>query len=156
VPLKRFSYSKLIRNYDDRFRQIIGDDGGILSPIDKEYKLIVWPGMQDRLDVSDSKKEAVRYYLTHLHNTNIEETKSYYTIQSGLDLLEKMNIPYVFLPGPLKHLNWDGYSCWPNDKPQPWDYVSTDFFFLEGNHIPSKLHKEMVETLSSITLNWIN
>ena len=157
IPLTKFKYSRLIRNYDNHSieEHIAGVDNKILSPIDNNYNLIVWPGFERQLDLD--RKTAVKYYLNFLSNNNMDNTKNYYIIQSGLDLLERLKIPYVFLPGPLKHFDWGGYSCWPDNSLQPWDYVlDKNIYFSTGNHLPGNIHRELTKTLESITPNWSN
>ena len=158
IPLRNFSYDKLIRNYDTTQTEshIAGVDNGILSNIGDKKNLIAWPGMAEDQNLTKNKKDAIKQYLTNLYDKDLYEIKSYYIIQSGLMKLEKAGIPYIFLPGPLKHLDWEGFSCCPADAPQPWDYVNSDLWSPAGNHLPSSIHRKMFETLSNITVNWNN
>jgi hypothetical protein len=162
IPLAEFKYSRLIRNYDNSNTEehIAGVDNKILSPIDNNYNLTIFPSFKNQLDVIDigvDRKTAIKYYLNFLSNNNMNDTKHYYIIQGGLDLLERLKIPYVFLPGPLKHFDWSEYSCWPDNSPQPWDYVTDkNIYFNTGNHLPGNIHRELSKTLASITPDWSN
>lgn len=158
IPLREFQYNKLTRNYDNNQseKHITGGDNGILASEVDEKNLIVWPGMPECQTMSSDKKTAIKHYLNYLDDYKLNEIKNYYIIKSGLMMLETLNIPYIFLPGPLKHLDWEGFSCWPTDKTQPWDYATTDVYFSDGNHLPGSIHREMVKTLNSITIDWHN
>ena len=158
IPLQKFEFNKLIRNYDNNQseRHITGSDNNILASSSNKKNLIIWPTMEESHTLSLDKATAIKYYLNFLNDQSLNEIKHYYIIQSGLMMLETLNIPYIFLPGPLKHLDWSRFSCWPTDKPQPWDYNISNIRFPTGNHLPSSVHREMVKTLNSITIDWHN
>jgi len=45
-------------------------------------------------------KTYYNYYIKHISNDEIDFLKSFYIIQSGLELLKNLQIPFLFLPGP--------------------------------------------------------
>jgi hypothetical protein len=78
---------------------------------------------------------AYKNYVSFLHDDKLSEKKSYYIIQNGLYFLDKEKIPYIFLAGPMKSLNWDGHSLiWPIELEQPWDLNKSKDWLKEGNH----------------------
>ena len=153
IPLTEFKYEQLVRNFDQRETEWMMIDDQ-LGKVDKNYltstSAIYFAKL---LTLENTKENAIKQYLTELHNYNLAKTKDYYILQSGLDLLEKNNIPYVFIPGPLKDLDWTGRSIvWPADANHPWD---TQFGWHEKyNHNPVEAHKEYLETLLEITKGW--
>ena len=156
VPLKEFDYKKLIRNYNHMEEDhIAGVDNNILDKVDQSYNLTIYPGFYNTL--TENQKFAIKNYTVEIFNKDIQKTKDYLIIQNGLDLLKKHNIPYIFIPGPLKEMDWSDYNIWPNDKDTPWDYTKNnkDWHRLP-NHNPAHIHKQLVKTFYNLTEDWRN
>jgi hypothetical protein len=101
-----------------------------------------------RVDLDQEDKNLCKYYYL---NQDVERDilKSYYFMCGGLDQLEKAKIPYVFLPGPMKHMDWSQYNVvWPSTYMQPWDLqpMHTNI----ANHIPTQDHLNFYKTLTSL------
>lgn len=73
--------------------------------------------------------------------------KSLYYMQSGLSTLEKANIPYVFLPGPLKLGNWSDYNIVWTDQ-QPWDTTPMNMSVM--NHNTADAHETYYKILCGL------
>lgn len=75
----------------------------------------------NRVDLDSKDKNLRRYYYAN-QDVERDQLKSYYFLSGGLDQLEKAKIPYIFLPGPLKTMDWSQYhKVWPSTSLQPWD-----------------------------------
>ena len=101
----------------------------------------------DRVDLAVAPELHKHYYVNQ--NKEIDLKKSYYILTSGLNQLTAAEIPYVFLPGPMKQSNWDQYkTVWPSTKEQPWDTVPmrTDI----GNHNDLEHHMNFFKTLTTL------
>jgi len=95
-------------------------------------------------------QNAIKYYLSYLYDNDIDNFKNYYIIQDGLRLLETLQIPYIFIPGPLRHLDWSEFKCWPEEYSQPWDLCDSPV----GNHLSEYVHQILFQTLNEITKEW--
>lgn len=92
---------------------------------------------------------AIRHYIS-IQNEKLCSDKSYFFLQSGLEKLQRLNIPFLFIPGPMRHQDWTDYTkLWPLDKLQPWDLAKTST--LDGNH----MSKQNIIDLSNIMLDII-
>lgn len=121
--------------------------------------MLTWPAYQKEIEQDLNRKKAIEYYLRFLSDDKVTELKSYYIIKSGLDQIEKLGIPYVFLqgPSPMKDQDWSSYNVWPINEKQPWDFVNDKRIdFSRGNHLPIDIHKQMAKTLDKLTKNWSN
>lgn len=99
--------------------------------------------------------EAVKYYVANLHNFSLEQTRDRFVISDGLRRLQQLNIPFVFLAGPMNWLDWSwlGASLWR--EPEPWDMP----YGLTGdtvNHSPQQAHDDFLVTLLKHTQDWKN
>lgn len=95
---------------------------------------------------------AYKMYLTELYDSDAKQINDYYILQSGLNLLEKHDIPYVFIPNLMKELDWKDYNIvWPQDKEQPWEKA---FVNNTWNHVAFEDHKDLYNTLAELTENW--
>lgn len=95
---------------------------------------------------------AVKHY-TMIRNEKLFASKSYFFLQSGLEKLQRLNIPFLFIPGPMRHHNWDDYDkLWPSDKLQPWDLAKTSS--LGGNHMTKQNIVDLSNIMLDITQDW--
>jgi hypothetical protein len=96
--------------------------------------------------------DAVKYRFL-LQNKYLDNQKSYYFLQGGLYRLTRSNIPYVFIPGPMKHdIDWQEFDIvWPDNMMSPWDYKNR---LPLGNHIPIEGQYEFFKLLSNLTPHW--
>ena len=96
---------------------------------------------------------SIKQYILHLHHENLQRQKDYYIIRDGLRDLVKYNIPFVFIPGPLKNHDWNefGINVW--SKVQPWD-TQHGWCHDSITHNSPLAHKEYLETLLDMTKNW--
>jgi hypothetical protein len=100
-----------------------------------------------RVDLADDLLLRKSYYVNQ--NTERDQKKSYYMLANGLDQLNKANIPYVFLPGPMKNCDWAQYkTVWSSTKEQPWDTMPmrTDI----PNHNTLEQHVNFFKTLVTL------
>lgn len=146
LNFKYFDYKLLTRNYDTR-------RPNILTNIQSKFNLLM-ENCPTNSEDTNSKNEALKQYYAMLYNAEQLETVSYFYLQSGLDLLEKRNIPYVFIPGPMKDMDWSDRSIvWPKLKYSPWDtHLGRDDKKL--NHNPYAAQLDYLETLNRITNHW--
>jgi hypothetical protein len=69
-----------------------------------------------------------------------------------LETLDKNKIPFVFIPGPLRELNWDQYNIvWPTDILDPWQLGS---FRIDGNHLDMHHNQQLLDCMLKITCDW--
>jgi len=109
--------------------------------------VIVGATEPNRVDLADNLDLRKYYYINQ--NTDIDLKKSYYMLAGGLDQLSKANIPYVFLPGPMKNCDWSQYEVvWPSTKEEPWDTLPmrTDI----PNHNTLEQHINFFKTLITL------
>ena len=98
--------------------------------------------------------EAIKYG-TILQNDFLNDYKSFYLLQSGLYKLNAHNIPYVFIPGPLKHLDWSDFNLiWPKDEIDPWSLNDTTDYNAKGNHLHVEKQYNFSKILHSLTVRW--
>lgn len=118
-------------------------------------KYIISTQFNDKINLLSTEIiSAVKHYKTYIQDLDIESIKSYCMLQDGLRQLEKKNIPYVFIPGPLKNQDWtQNHIVWPNDKYQPWDRQHGED--IRGNHNNKLSHAEYLQTLFDITQEWV-
>jgi hypothetical protein len=141
IPLGNFNFDLLTKNYNVHYNVISSKNIDNPSP---------W-SMELRNRLSKEKNLAIKHYTSQLYDVGLLEAKSYFYIQSGLDLLEKNNIPYVLIPGPLKHKDWSDRSIvWPTTGPWDLPYGPAD----NGNHNPLAAHYDFLQTLKEITIHW--
>lgn len=101
----------------------------------------------NRVDIKKDKNLLKHYYTNQ--DLEIDQLKSYYFLCNGLDQLEKAKIPYVFLPGPMKDMDWsDRHILWPASSLQPWDLRPMRLDLL--NHIPTQDHLDFCKILLSL------
>jgi hypothetical protein len=132
IPLGQFEYARLAKNYN-------------------ELNNTVSSKMTDCYDLTKEKETAIKHYTSQLFDIGLLEAKSYFYLQSGLDLLEKNNIPYVFIPGPMKHKDWQGRDIIWEDT-GPWDLPYG--LAKNNNHNALAAHQEFLQTLNELTINW--
>jgi hypothetical protein len=116
--------------------------------------VLTWPPYKEQLEEDSGRKKAIENYVKYISDDAVDSLKSYYMLQGGLDRLEKLGIPYIFLTGPMKDCDWTGYNTWPTEKKQPWDYLGVSH--KEDNHLDVDIQQEMAVTLKNITKNWSN
>jgi hypothetical protein len=113
---------------------------------------------QDFIETSDTEGTletafAYKYFLTEMYNDDAKKISDYYILQSGLILLEKLNIPYVFIPGPMKKLDWEFCNIlWPDDVISPWFRANADPNLC--NHVVFNDHVDLCKELIKITKQW--
>jgi len=113
---------------------------------------------QDFIETSDTEGTletafAYKYFLTEMYNDDAKKISDYYILQSGLILLEKLNIPYVFIPGPMKKLDWTFCNIlWPDDVVSPWFRANADPNLC--NHVVFNDHVDLCKELIKITKQW--
>ena len=94
-------------------------------------------------------------YGTILQNDFLNDYKSFYLLQSGLYKLTAHNIPYVFIPGSLKHLDWADFNLvWPKDEIDPWSLYDPINYEANGNHYDVDTHYKFFKILHNLTLHW--
>lgn len=154
IPIKNFKHDLLIRNFDTRTEEELGITNDIISKLDPNFFSTTSNSGAVFNTLSDNIKTAMKYYATYLFNNNLNLTKDFYLIQSGLSKLKENNISYVFIPGPLRDKDWsDQHIVWPSDTCQPWDmHLGTDD--KTHNHNPYIAHLEYLEILKEITNHW--
>lgn len=95
---------------------------------------------------------AIKYHRL-INNNNLNNLKSFYFLESGLTLLKNYKIPFVFLSGPLRNLDWSNFeTIWPLNKMQPWDILPN--YLREDNHYPIETQYKFCEILIDITKHW--
>jgi hypothetical protein len=99
--------------------------------------------------------ESIKQYILYLHHEHLQSQKDYYIIRDGLRDLVKYNIPFVFIPGPLRRRDWTefGNSIWAGV--QPWD-IQYGWNTESITHNPPKAHDEYLEILNKMTEHWTN
>jgi hypothetical protein len=145
IPVKKFDLKYGVRNFDHDRTLNFGSWVNKISKINTE----IFTDLSSNLHTRQDNMNFVKIYKT-IQNVEMDELKSYYFLQNGLDQLEKNKISYLFLPGPMKHLNWENFNIWPNNKEQPWDSRSFD----QHNHHNFDKHELFFNTLMSITPDW--
>ena len=106
-------------------------------------------------NISRSAVEAVKHYVANLHNFSLEQTRDRFIISDGLRRLQQLDIPFVFMAGPMNWMDWAwvGASLW--QEPEPWDMPHG----LTGdtvNHTPQPAHDDFLVTLIKHTKDWTN
>ena len=103
--------------------------------------------------LSAEKKQAIKLYVAELHNYSMQQHKDALIIETGLRALEKSNIPFIFIPGPLFHMDWSWleYRLWQG--PQPWD-MPDGIGTRSLNHNPQSAHDKFFKILQQLTPNW--
>lgn len=101
--------------------------------------------------LSPAKKQAIRQYVAELHNYSMQQHKDALVIETGLRELDRLNIPFVFIPGPLFHMDW----AWLKNRlwtgVQPWDMPDG---IGDLTHNPQSAHDKFFNILHNITPNW--
>jgi hypothetical protein len=109
--------------------------------------------ISDPNDVTLEMSFAYKFFLTEMYNDDAKKISDYYILQSGLILLEKLNIPYVFIPGPMKKLDWEFCNIlWPDDVISPWFRANADPNLC--NHVVFNDHVDLCKELIKITKQW--
>ena len=135
---------------------IIGSTMPSRVDVPVQGNILTWPPHKEQLEEDSGRKKAIENYVKYISDDDIDSLKSYYMLQGGLALLEKLGIPYIFLTGVMKDSDWAGYNTWPIEENQPWDYCLLDDFHKEDNHLAVEVQREMAVTLKNITKNWSN
>jgi len=148
IPLGKFDHTKLIRNFSDIAEiNLSSYDNKIIADHKRSVEFSTnLEFIKQNIDVQN----AIKYYLSYLYDNDIDNFKNYYIIQDGLRLLETLQIPYIFIPGPLRHLDWSEFKCWPEEYSQPWDLCDSPV----GNHLSEYVHQILFQTLNEITKEW--
>lgn len=100
--------------------------------------------------------DAMKHYVTHLHNFQLEQMRDYFIIAEGLRKLESLNIPFVFLGGPMYYCDWsfvEQSKLWV--APQPWD-MPYGIDTVAIHHNPQQAHNDFLQTILDMTINWNN
>lgn len=89
-------------------------------------------------------------YVLWLHDEELAMQRDFYLLQSGIRELERLGIPYLFIPGPLRTFEWIG-SIWVGA--QPWD-MPDGFNEDSVTHNPNSAHEKFCTTMLDLTANW--
>lgn len=110
--------------------------------------------------VSSDQLQALKAYITYLHNPMLASQREYYMLSDGLRKLQSAGIDFVLIPGWMSHHDWSWVSrVWPKESPSPyqmpygpagWDNPPR----YTGTHNPAWAHQEFCETLASIAKDW--
>lgn len=147
IPLGKFDHTKLIDNYLD-----ISEINVCNSNNETFQQSIEFSTNINLINQNPDIHTAYKYYHSYLYDVDVDDFKNYYIIQSGLRLIESLQIPYIFIPGPLRKFDWSGFNCWPDEYKQPWDF--NEVYYASGNHLPERIHKILLGTLNKITRDW--
>lgn len=106
-------------------------------------------------EFTDSKKQALKLYVSELHNYSLQQHKDALILQAGLHALDNAHIPFVFIPGPLFYMDWSwlGSRLWTGV--QPWD-MPDGVGQMTVNHNPQSAHDKFCKILQELTPAWIN
>jgi len=120
--------------------------------IDNKGKILTIFQVDDRTlnkHLSKEKISQLKNYVAFINDDNLDLYKSFYIIQSGLEKLKSLKIPFIFIPGPLKECDWSDYRVvWPNNLPPVWDKIFFDNTM--PNHHPISRQKIFAEILDRL------
>ena len=107
----------------------------------------------EREPLSASTKQAIKQYTAELHNYSVQQHKDALIIETGLRALERASIPFIFIPGPLFHMDWSwlGDRLWQGA--QPWD-MPDGIGQRTLNHNPQSAHDKFFKILLNLTPKW--
>lgn len=103
----------------------------------------------------ESTKISIKHWLAGLHNPSLKRQENYFVISDGLRKLKDYNIPFVYVPHGLGHMDWTWVErVWPADilpcsmPDGPYDYNMT------VTHNGQIWHEKFCDILMSITQDW--
>lgn len=112
-------------------------------------------GNHNRSNVSREKISAIKQYVANLHHNGVASKKDYYIVSDGLRKLQSLNIPFVFIPGPLHRFDWGfiGSALWTDVDPWSCPHgICHDSI----NHNPQSAHDLFLNSLNMLTTSWTN
>lgn len=105
--------------------------------------------------LTSNQRLAIKQYVAELHNMSLKRQENYFVISDGLRKLIALNIPFVYIPHGLAHMDWSWVpQVWPLDKlpcqmPNgPYDYVRSI------THNDQSCHNEYLKILKDLTQLW--
>jgi len=145
-------------NYSsDSEKYIINQNPSVISDsisnwIGDHYDLNIHQN-RDR-SISSQIIEAMKYYVTYLHDNAISTTKDYYIIAEGLRKLISLNKKFVFIPSiAMAECDWTfiGTRLWPGKLlwEMPYGFEPTTI-----THNPRVAHEYFAKILLDMTADW--
>lgn len=100
-------------------------------------------------------RQGIQHWLLELHNPSLKRQENYFVISDGLRKLQDLNIPFVYIPHGLGHMDWTWVErVWPLDQTPcqmphgPYDYNRT------VTHNDQQCHDQYLEILLAMTQDW--
>jgi hypothetical protein len=108
-----------------------------------------------RKEITPEVIAAMKHYVTHLHNDQLDQMKNYFVIADGLRKLISLGKEFIFLAGPLRGCDWNfvGHRRWV--ETEPWD-LPHGIHPAEISHNPQTAHDEFARVLVDMTPTWTN
>jgi hypothetical protein len=153
VTLKDVEYrgyrSQSVNNVDTGNPKIISDS--INNWTTDNYTWVFHDNFR-RKEITPQVIDAMKHYVAHLHDFQLDQMRDYFVIADGLRKLIALDKKFVFLRGPM-FCDWSfvGNRLWT--KPQPWD-LPYGVDPAPVNHSGQQAHNDFKQVLLDMTTDW--